>query len=142
MNRIYAGRVVISLNERERDRENPFHFSVLEMRGGEAGKQEEKGRKRILFETNQGHHFTCDLQPNLQVSLFPRDLNDSRGRKELFRENVVRFPFERRFASVSYLQRKLKTSNGRILIPNVAASSLFLTSRHEDVYGNVSLHLT
>lgn len=44
--------------------------------------------------------------------------------------------------SVSYLQRKLKTSNGRILIPNVAASSLFLASRHEDVYGNVSLHLT
>lgn len=37
LNRIYAGRVVISLNERERDRENPFHFSVLEKRDGASG---------------------------------------------------------------------------------------------------------
>lgn len=92
--------------------------------------------KRIKDTTLREHN----LQPNLQVScLFPRDLNDSRGRKNCF----VKTSFASPSRDVSYLQRKLKTSNGRILIPNVAASSLFLASKHEDVYGNVvSLHLT
>lgn len=132
-----------STRERERKKENFTSSRIGKARWrtrfaklGNRGVGRGSFLKRIKYTTLREHN----LQPNLQVScLFPRDLNDSRGRKNCF----VKTSFASPSRDVSYLQRKLKTSNGRILIPNVAASSLFLASKHEDVYGNVvSLHLT
>lgn len=72
--RVYAGRVVISLNEREREKEREFHFfsywkSAVAHPIREAGKQ--RSRKRILFETNQGHHFTRAQSSTESSSLLP-----------------------------------------------------------------------